>query len=423
MSSNNSSVEKMSWQDKMMNGLQQFATFKPLIPIRNGLAMIIPFTFIGSLFMIIGYLPIPGWSELIANYSYLFDSVVNCTFGILGLLAAFGIGYHMALQYKIDPFSNACMSAVAFILATLDGSFAINTEYLSSEGMFTAIIVAVLTTFIYKFFIDHRIYIRMPDSVPEAITRSFGSLLASAAIIVLVWLLRVVLKIDINGIIQMIFSPLMKGVDSFWGGLLYAFLMAFLWTLGIHGDLALSGVVTPIMLQLTAENTAALQAGQAIPHILSDSFVPMFVQFTGTGCTIGLVLLMLHSKCKRYKSLGKIALIPAIFNINEPVTFGFPIVMNPIMWIPFIGAQCITYILSYALTAAGIIGRICLEVSGFMPAPIGIFMATNGNIPAVIWGLLEIPLVTLIYYPFFKRMEKIELAEEAKAETDNQNNA
>ncbi|MDD6370758.1 MAG: PTS transporter subunit EIIC, partial [Galactobacillus timonensis] len=88
----------------------------------------------------------------------MFDSVVNCTFGILGLLAAFGIGYHMALQYKIDPFSNACMTSVAFILATLDNNFTINTEFLSSEGMFTAILVALLTTFIYKYFIDHKIY-------------------------------------------------------------------------------------------------------------------------------------------------------------------------------------------------------------------------------------------------------------------------
>ena len=105
------------------------------------------------------------------------------------------------------------------------------------------------------------------------------------------------------------------------------------------------------------------------------------------------------------------------FNINEPVTFGFPICMNPLMAIPYIGAECITYSLTYLLMATGIIGKVCLEVSGFMPTLIGSYMCTNGNIPAVIWAALEIPLVVFIYRPFFKRAEKIELEREATTVT------
>ena len=408
----------LSTNEKVMNALAKFASMKILVGIRDGLTMIIPFTVIGSIFMIIGYFPIPGWADKVASVQYFFDSAVAVTFGALGLLAAIGIGYHMAKQYEgIDPFTNSCMTVIAYLLATLGKDFTISVDNLSAEGMFTAILVAILVTQVHRLFLKKNWVIHMPAGVPEALTHSFSALLPAGSIILIVWFIRVVCNVDINGLIQMMFSPLVSGVDTFWGGLIYCFLMSFLWTLGIHGDLALSGVVTPIFLQLTAENTAALAAGQAIPHIMADSMVPMFVQFSGTGCTIGLVILMLRSKCKRYKELGKMSLLPAVFNINVPVTFGFPICMNPLMAIPYIGAECITYSLTYLLMATGIIGKVCLEVSGFMPTLIGSYMCTNGNIPAVIWAALEIPLVVFIYRPFFKRAEKIELEREATTVT------
>ena len=409
------SKDKKSFNtDGLMSFLYKLASAKLLVSIRDGLAMIIPFTFIGSLFMIVEYFPFGNLAEHLAGVSYMFDAIINITFGSLGLLAATGTGYHMGANYGLDPFGNCCMTVICFLLATLGEDWGISISNLSSEGMFTAIIVSVVVTMIHKTFVEKNWVIHMPDAVPEALTRSFSSLFPATAAIVFFWLIRVVIGIDINGVIQALFAPLVSGVDTFWGGLMYVFLMSFFWTLGIHGDLALAGIVTPIFLKLTAENTAALQAGQTIPHIMANSMVPMFVQFSGTGCTIGLVILMLFSKCKRYKELGRISLIPALFNINEPVTFGFPICMNPLMAVPYIGAECITFILTYFLMSSNIIGKVCLEVNGFMPAIIGSYMCTNGNIPAVIWSILEIPLVTLIYYPFFKKAEKEELLLEEK---------
>ena len=222
----------ISDNSRLMEALAKFASARILVGIRDGLAMIIPFTFIGSIFMIIGYFPIAGWSDKVASVQYFFDSAVNVTFGALGLLAAIGIGYHLAKQYdNVDPFSNSCMTVIVYLLATLGKDFTVSVENLSAEGMFTAILVAILVTYIHKFFISHNLIIHMPAGVPDALTRSFSSLLPAAAAIAVVWLIRVVFNIDINGLIQMMFSPLVKGVDTFWGGLIYCFLMSFLWTL------------------------------------------------------------------------------------------------------------------------------------------------------------------------------------------------
>jgi PTS system cellobiose-specific IIC component len=144
----------LSTNEKVMNALAKFASMKILVGIRDGLTMIIPFTVIGSIFMIIGYFPIPGWADKVASVQYFFDSAVAVTFGALGLLAAIGIGYHMAKQYEgIDPFTNSCMTVIAYLLATLGKDFTISVDNLSAEGMFTAILVAILVTQVHRLFL------------------------------------------------------------------------------------------------------------------------------------------------------------------------------------------------------------------------------------------------------------------------------
>lgn len=382
---------------------------KRLIAIRNGITLSIPFTIVGSIFLIVGNLPIESWTNFIAPIAPLLNAPVNVTFGVLGLISAIGIGYNLGKEFNVDPISNTVITTVAFLLATLKNDFTINIDALGATGMFTAIIVALFTTEVFRFFVKKNIVIKMPDGVPPSVAQSFSSLIPAGAIIVSIWVIRVLLGVDVNEVIQFIFKPLVFGLGTLPGLMVYTLLVCFLWSCGIHGDNVLSGIATPIFLGYLAANTKAFQNGQPIPYEIADGFWILFMCIGGTGATLGLVLAMLRSKSKMYKSLGKMAFPSAIFCINEPVIFGFPIVMNPIMMIPFITTPMILATGTYILMKIGLVGKIVFQVPWTIPPIIGPYLATNGSVGAAIWSACSIVIAYLIYLPFFKMAEKKQL--------------
>lgn len=386
---------------------------KRLIAIRNGITLTIPFTIIGSIFLIIGNLPIEAWTDFVAPIAPQLNATVNVTFGVLGLISAIGIGYNMGKEFNVDPISNTIITTIAFLLATLTDDFSIDLESLGATGMFTAIIVALLTTEVFRLFVKKNIVIKMPDGVPPSVAQSFSSLIPASVIILFVWIIRVLLGVDINEVIQFIFKPLVFGLSTLPGLLVYTLLVCFLWSCGIHGDNVLSGIASPIFLGYLAANTAAFQAGKPIPYEIADGFWILFMCLGGTGATLGLVLAMLRSKSKMYKSLGKMSLPSAIFCINEPVIFGFPIVMNPIMMIPFIATPMVLGTGTFILMKIGLVGKIVFQVPWTIPPIIGPYLATNGSIGAAIWSLCSIAIAYFIYLPFFKMAEKKQLLLEA----------
>ena len=318
----------------------------------------------------------------------------------------------MGVQLEVDPISNVLLAVVTFFLFTLNEDLGINLDTFSAAGMFCGIIVSIMVTYIFKFFLDKNIVIKLPDGVPPAIANSFVSLLPAAGCMLVAAIIRVALGIQVNDIITALFAPLVAGLNSLPGYTFFVFLMCLLWVCGIHGDNTLSPVVSPISAVLMAENMEAFAAGQPIPNIAT--FVSLFVNFSGTGATIGLVICMLTSKSKRYRELGKLSLPPAIFNINEPVTFGAPVVMNPILAIPYILVPVLLTIATWLLMQFNIIGRVCVEVPWTCPPIIGGYLCTL-DWKAAVWNALEIVISYLIYKPFFNKQEAIELAEEAKA--------
>lgn len=401
------------FEKKMVPILLKIGQNKHLTAIRNGLSITIPFTIIGSLFLIIGNLPIQAWLNFVSPYSEILNAPVNVTFGMLGLISALGIGYYMGKELGVEPISNAVITTIAFLLATLTEEQTIHIESLGAVGMFTAIIVALFTVEVYRFFTRHHITIKMPEGIPPAVAHSFASLIPAGFVFIVIWIARVIIGIDINAIIQTVFQPLVFGLDSLPGLLIYTLIVCLLWSAGIHGSHALAGIATPIFLSNLAANTAAFQAGDPLPHIVVDGFWIVYMSLGGTGATLGLVLNMLRSKTKTYSSLGKLALPSAIFTINEPVIFGFPIVMNPIIMIPFIITPMILGSGAYILTKIGIIGRIVFLVPWTTPPVIGTYLATNGDIPAAIYSALSVVAAYFIYLPFFKVVEKKQLLLEA----------
>ncbi|SEK55451.1 PTS system, cellobiose-specific IIC component [Carnobacterium iners] len=397
------------FENKIIPVLFKIGQNKRLIAIRNGLSITVPFTIIGSFFLIIGNLPVQAWMDFISPYSEILNAPVNVTFGMLGLISAIGIGYYMGKELEVEPISNALITLVAFLLATLSEENTLNIESLGAVGMFTAIIVSLFTVEVYRFFIRNNITIKMPDGVPPAVAQSFISLIPAFVIITAIWIIRVILGVDLNAVIQIVFQPLVFGIDSLPGLIITSLIVCLLWSAGIHGDHALAGIVTPIVLSNLAANMAAFQAGTPLPHIVVEGFGLVFMSIGGTGATIGLVLNMMRSKVKSYKSLGRLSLPSAVFNINEPVIFGFPIVMNPIMMIPFIITPVIIGSFAYVLTKLEIIGAVVFLVPWTTPPVIGAYLATNGNIPAAIFSALSVVASYFIYLPFFKVAEKKQL--------------
>lgn len=386
-----------------------------LVAIRDGITKTIPFTIVGSIFLIIANFPVTAWTDFIAPWSGMLSAVSNVTFSALGLITAIGVGYYMGKTFEIDAISTSLLTTIAFLLATLSEDFTINPASFDSTGMFTAIVMSLLTITVFRFCVKHKIVIKMPDGVPPNVATSFTALIPGAIVLTIVWILRAILGINLNEVISFVFSPLVMGLNTLPGMMLYALIVCLLWVCGIHGDNVLSGIASPIFLGLLAENVAAMQAGTVPANFIAEGYWIVFMCFGGTGSTLGLVLNMLHSKSKMYRDLGKMSLPSAIFCINEPVIFGFPIVMNPIMMIPFIATPLVLCVGTYVLMMIGFVGPISIQVPWTIPPVIGAYLATNGSIGAAIWAAVEIVISYVIYRPFFKMEEKKQVQQELDA--------
>ena len=180
----------------------------------------------------------------------------------------------------------------------------------------------------------------------------------------------------------------------------------------------MSPVIRPIWDMTIAENMEIFAAGTAasqLPNIFTEQFLQWFVWIGGAGATLALVCLFLRSKSQYIKSLGRLCLIPGIFNINEPVIFGAPIVMNPILAIPFIVAPIIMTIVSYLFTVSGLVPLMMAKLPFTLPAPVAAVMSTDWSIMAGVLVIINFIIALVIYYPFFKMFEKQQLEKEEEA--------
>jgi len=406
------------FQEKFAPKLLAISENRFLVAVRNGVAVTMPLTIIGSLFLILANLPFSGWNDFIGDFGLQLGAVSNFTFGILGLVACIGIAYYLALSYEIDTIGSIVLAVCAFLLLQAGDDWGIDVASLGATGLFTGIVTAILTVLIHRFFLKHRLVIRMPAGVPPAVAKSFATLIPGAVIITGAWVIRILLAFNVNHFVQLLFSPLAVGLNTLPGMLLYTFLILLLWCLGIHGSNVMGSIGDPIFLALLAANTEAYTAGEPLPNIFAGGFYIMFLCYGGTGSTMGLIINMLFSKKKAYRSLGKMALPSAIFCINEPIIFGFPIVMNPIMMIPFILTPLVLCTGTYLMSVTNIIGRIMFNPPWTTPPIINTYLATGGNLPAVIWSVVSLGISVAIYYPFFKISERL-LQEESTENTQS----
>lgn len=425
-------------EKKVMPVAGRIAGQKHLQSLRDGLILTMPLIIVGSLFLILGFLPIPGYSEFMAKTfgdAWLTKLLypVGATFDIMALIAAFGIAYRLAEKYQVDALSAGAISVAAFLLATpYQVSFlpegateavmvggAIPSVLMGSRGLFVAMLIAMISTEIYRLFIQKNIVIKMPDGVPPAVSKSFVALIPGFIVIGFIWILRLIVEqtdfASLHNIVgELLGKPLGVLGGSLIGSLVAVFLVQLLWSCGLHGASIVGGVMGPIWLSSMDVNRLAFQAGEDLPNIFTAQFFDLFVYIGGSGATLALVVAMLfRAESQQMKQLGRLSVGPGIFNINEPITFGMPIVMNPLMIVPFILAPLAITIISFIAMSTGLVAKPAgIAVPWTMPPLIGGYLATGGKISGLVLQLVNFLVAFAIYYPFFKMWDKQKLAEE-----------
>lgn len=421
----------MTWIEQKLSPIAyKISSQRHMRSIRQGLIATLPLTIVGSFFTILLNIPIDGYAEMIAPYRMMIEVPFRFTVGILALYATYGIGSSLAKSYDLPEMSGGLLSTVAFLIISVvpvqvgtavEGVIAagryMNIASLSASSLFGAILASLVSVEILHFMKVKNFTLKMPDGVPPEVSNSFAALYPTAVVIILFVVVRHGLGIDINGILSAMLSPL-KGLlagNNLIGGLLTSLLIHVFWALGIHGPAIMGPVIRPIWDMAIAENMDAFTAGfdaNNLPNIFTEQFAQWFVHIGGAGTTLALCFWFLFSKSKYLKSLGRLSIIPGLFNINEPIIFGAPIVMNPVLCIPFILTPLVLTTVSYAFTSLGLVPLMAARLPFTLPAPLAAIMSTDWNIMSGILVIINFIIALAIYYPFFKLFEKQQLEKE-----------
>jgi len=386
-----------------------------LSAIRAGMVSVVPLTIIGGLFMIAANLPVAGWEERIGDYAPLLQVPVTATFGLLSVFVSFAIGFDLGKQLKQEAVVSASLATLVFLMVQIDvKDQALVMDNLGSKGLFTAILIALISVRVQKWLADRNLVIRLPENVPPVVYESFMSLIPMAFLVLGFWAIRFLAGVDINHVVETAFKPLVFALNTLPGILVYAFLVTMLWSVGINGDNAMDALVAPIFLQFLAENVAAVTQGQPLPNVTAYGFFTTFVNVGGTGATIALALIMLNSKEPGFRKVSRLSLPTQVFQINEPIFFGFPIVLNPVFMIPYVLNALILTAGTYLLMDWHLISRPFVNVPWTTHPIIGHYLVSGGDWRAAVWGVLSIAIAMLVYFPFAKVAERQRLKAEAE---------
>lgn len=422
-------------ENHLMEPLGKIAQNRYLQAIRDAFVVFaLPVILTGAIFLIIANPPtsldwgiIHAWENAVKPIQAQILFPFNLTFGIMALTVSFGVGYSLATRYEdMDAVMAGILSMLAFFMTAFPVvditkvPFGDILNYLGGQGLFVAIVLGILTTEGMRFFNKKGLTIKMPDGVPPYVMRTFNSLLPFMIILPIVWAIAWIvwanLGVTIPQLVLDLFSPLVTASNSYFAAFGMILLMMLLWAMGIHGMNVVSSVAYPFWMTQLAENVKAVNAGQQAVGIVTEPFFHMFAHIGGSGATIGLAVLLLMSKSAQLKQIGRTSIIPSFFNINEPIIFGVPIVLNPIMIIPFIVAPAIIVTINYFLFTTGILPPVIVQPPFTVPIFFGGFIATGGSLIAGLVQIMDAIIATIIYYPFFKKYENQLVEQETKKE-------
>ncbi len=428
---------------KLSTPMAKLAEQRHLRAVRDGIIATLPLIIVGSFFLIIANPPLPeawGITKTLKANAATIVLPFRMTMYIMTIYACWGIGYSLARSYKLDGVTGGTLSAAAFFLTLVPKSaaalapelmeivkgnpdllkwyqgvpqgFQMPMANMGGGGMFVGIIVSILAVEIFRFTNKSGFKISMPEQVPASVARSFEALTPATIIVLLIGSITYYAKFDWHGFVGKLVAPLVSASDTLPSVWILVLLVTFFWSFGIHGVSIVGSIARPLWLVLLEQNSTAAAAGDALPAIAAEPFFQWFIWIGGSGCTIGLVIcLAIFAKSSYAKQLGRVALVPGIFNINEPIIFGAPVVLNPTLIIPFIITPLVTGTLAWIATSVGLVSRVIVTAPWTLPGPIGAFIATNDWRAAVLNAICII-ISVIIYYPFVKMYDKKLLVEE-----------
>lgn len=354
--------------------------------------------------------------------------ISNATLGMWTIAIVFAVAYCLSRNKGHDePMIPGLISFCSYIAlvplsievtpvgsdATVSVLNILSSTYTGVNGMFTGIVVGLISTELFLVISKiKKLQIKMPDTVPPMVSKSLNNLFPFMIVVFIFGLIAFALD-QLFGqsfnqlIVSIIQAPIKNLTTSLPGFILAMIIFNLLFAIGIHPSAIVGAVIEPGLILAITENMNAINAGMEAPNIINKPFMDVYGLMGGTGCTICLIIaVFIFSKRADHKTVAKLGVAPGIFNINEPIIFGFPIVMNPIMIIPFVLVTQINYILAYAATALGLIGKCVVQIPWTTPPVLSAFLSTNGDWRAAIFHIFLIVLGVAIYLPFLKISER-----------------
>ncbi len=401
-----------------------FSKNKYLVAIKDAFLISLPFTMFSSIFTAIANLPfLPNLfgEERVAQFQQFVSPTFSLTMGVISFIVAAGIGYSLSNHYKVNPIYGALVGLLSFIMITPtstitdSGETVLNVLPLSeigAIGMFSAILISILGTEIYRYAIQHNWTIKMPSSVPKLVSDSFFSFVPIAVALLVAFVIRMIFQSTsfetVNNLIyQMLQKPLTSLGTSLPATIIVGVLVNLFWFFGLHGHVIVGCVMVPIWNTQSFANLQAFQGGESLPHIVTGQFTDFFVLNGGyLSLPVLISLLFFFKNRSDWRDLGKIALAPGIFGVYEPLIFGLPIMLNPIMFIPLIATPIITTVISYFSMAWGLVPLTTGVAFPYtMPLVISGAIVTNSIRGALLQFVLLV-ILTAMWYLFLNVMDQ-----------------
>ncbi len=406
--------KKGNWTDKMSAFMEKMAPVfdQPILAsVRDGFVALMPIIIVGATVLIILQFPLCFYD---APECYLENSlppimasslwnIFNVTFGLLSLYVVLSISYALSRRRGLDPLMPVLFSFMSFILVASPQLAAGEPgTYLDNTGLFTAIVITVISVEVFNFFIKKNLIIKMPEGVPPAISASFAAFIPGTVLAFGWWFIRFILGIDVAALLYTVLSAVVPTMSTYVAAAIAETFHAFLWTMGIHGDLTIGIALEPVWQANLAANAQAVAAGLE-PTAIYTGIFRSFVVPGGSGATLPLAIYFTRSKSARLRRVGWLGIPPGIFNINEPITFGAPVIFNPILGIPFILITFLNVTVAYLATSFGLVNETYILAPWTLPSPLLMFMATGYDWRAIIIAIItEFIIPGIIWYPALK---------------------
>ena len=409
--------KKGNWADAMTALMEKMAPVfdQPILAsVRDGFVALMPLIIVGAIVLIVLQFPLCFREEAACYLQSALPEVVsdtlwnvfNVTFGLLSLYVVISVSYALSRRRGLDPLMPVFFAFMSYILVAspqLAGGEA--GTFLDNKGLFTAIVVSVISVEVFNFFVKKNFVIKMPEGVPPAISAAFAALIPGTVLGFGWWFIRFILNFDLAGNLFVVLSKVVPAASTYAAAAIAETFHAFLWTMGIHGDLTIGIALEPVWQANLAANAQAVADGLA-PTAIYTGIFRSFVVPGGSGATLPLAIYFTRSKSERLRRVGWLGIPPGIFNINEPITFGAPVIFNPILGIPFIIITFLNVSVAYLATSFGLVRPTYILAPWTLPSPLLMFMATGYDWRAIIIAILtEFVIPGIIWYPAFKAWE------------------